>query len=78
MKYKVLAVPTHEQRQNAATAKAFEAMLCKHAAQGWRLVPVVLNGWAVMECGEGDAQSSPESTPVLRARPLSELPQMES
>ena len=78
MKYKVLAVPAHEQRQNAKAAKDFEAMLCKHGAQGWRLMPVVLNGWAIMECHESDAQSTPESLPVVRMRPLSELPQMES
>ena len=82
MKYKILAVPTHEHRQNAATAKAFEELINSRARDGWRLMPIVMNGWAVMERDESHAQSTPdgtlESRPMIKARPLSELPELES
>lgn len=47
--YKVLAVPGHDKRQDGAVAKEFEAMLNRRAAEGWRLLPLTLNGWAIAE-----------------------------
>ncbi len=49
LQFKVLAVPTSEQRASKTAAKSFEALLNSYGEKGYRLRDHTLNGWAIME-----------------------------
>lgn len=51
MPYKIINPPDRDKRYNQQAAKTFEALLNRYEAQGWSLVPVSINGWALLHKG---------------------------